>query len=280
MKTWYTITAKGEAAEIAIYDEIGAFGITAKTFMDDLKGLGEVKAITLRLNSPGGAVFDGVAIHNALQRHPATVTAHVDGIAASIASVIAMGADRVVMAENAMMMIHDPAGLVWGTAADMRQMADALDKVKASIITAYAAKTKLPDDELDAIMSAESWFTAAEAVAKGFADEVAQPVKMAASFDLTRYRNAPTALKNSAEIEARTRAEIAAYAAEVTSICAAAGAADKAAAFIAKNTPLDDVRAALLRERADADQTEIGNHHSAPIEPSAGWERVYARVGK
>ena len=127
LKRWYDF-APGERRRIVIYDEIGAFGIPAKAFLDELKALGPVAELTLRINSPGGSVFDGVAIYNALKRHDATVTVWIDGIAASIASMIAMAGDEVVMPENAMLVLHDPSGLVAGTASDMRAMAEALDR--------------------------------------------------------------------------------------------------------------------------------------------------------
>ena len=128
MKRWYEFRAQAKGAEIVIYDEIGAFGIPARAFLDELKALGPVGELTVRINSPGGSVFDGVAIYNALKRHDATITIWIDGIAASIASMIAMAGDGVVMPENAMLMLHDPSALVIGTAADMRGMAEALDK--------------------------------------------------------------------------------------------------------------------------------------------------------
>jgi ATP-dependent Clp endopeptidase proteolytic subunit ClpP len=202
MKSWYAIraatsgtagSAAGSDAEILIYDEIGAFGVTAKQFTDDLKAAGEAKTITLRLNSPGGSVFDGIAIHNALKRHPARTVVHIDGLAASIASVIAMAGDEVAMPENAMLMIHDPSGVVVGTSSDMRSTADALDRIKGGLIAAYRDKTGKPDDEIERLMAEETWLTASEAVALGFADRIEKPVRIAASFDLTRFRRPPAA---------------------------------------------------------------------------------------
>ena len=126
---------------MAIYDEIGAHGVSAKGFLAELGALPEGTPIDLRLNSPGGSVFDAVAIHNAILRHEGTVTVWIDGIAASAASYVAMAGDEIVMPENAFLMIHDPAGLVMGTAVDMRAMAEALDKVKGSLVQGYAAKS-------------------------------------------------------------------------------------------------------------------------------------------
>jgi ATP-dependent Clp protease protease subunit len=195
VKRWYEFRAQAKgAAEIVIYDEIGAFGIPAKAFLDELKALGPVAELTVRINSPGGSVFDGVAIYNALTRHPAKVTVWVDGIAASIASMVAMAGDEVVMPENAMLVLHDPSGLVMGTADDMRATADALDKMAAGMVAAYRDKSGRDDAEIEAMMAAETWLSAEEAVALGLADRLEEPVKMVAHFDLSRFRNAPPQL--------------------------------------------------------------------------------------
>ncbi|HBZ42502.1 MAG TPA: peptidase, partial [Maritimibacter sp.] len=191
MKSWYAIRARGTGAEVAIYDEIGAYGVSAKGFLAELGALPEGTPVDLRLNSPGGSVFDAVAIYNALKRHEGTVTVWIDGIAASAASYIAMAGDEIVMPENAFLMIHDPSGLAIGTAGDMRAMAEALDKIAGSLIRGYAAKSGKTDDEIAALMAAETWFDAADAVAAGFADRLAEPVRMAARFDIGRFRNAP-----------------------------------------------------------------------------------------
>jgi ATP-dependent Clp protease, protease subunit len=194
MRSWYQLRAQARGAEIAIYDEIGAFGIPAKAFLDELKALGPVAELTVRINSPGGSVFDGVAIYNALKRHGAAITVWIDGIAASIASMIAMAGDEVVMPENAMLMLHDPSGLVMGTASDMRTMAEALDRMKAGMVAAYREKSGRDDAEIEALMRNETWLSAQEAVDLGFADRVEKPVRMAAHFDLSRFRNTPSQL--------------------------------------------------------------------------------------
>jgi ATP-dependent protease ClpP protease subunit len=193
-RRWYDFRAQARAAEIVIYDEIGAFGIPAKAFLDELKALGPVGELTVRINSPGGSVFDGVAIYNALKRHGAAITVWIDGIAASIASMIAMAGDEVVMPENAMLVLHDPSGLVAGTAADMRAMAEALDRMKAGMVAAYRDKSGRDDAEIEALMRDETWLSAQEAVALGLADRVEAPVRMAAHFDLSHFRNPPPQL--------------------------------------------------------------------------------------
>jgi len=191
MASWYAIRARGTGAEVAIYDEIGAYGVSAKGFLAELGALPEGTPVDLRLNSPGGSVFDAVAIHNAIKRHEGMVTVWIDGIAASAASYIAMAGDEIVMPENAFLMIHDPAGLVMGTAEDMRAMAEALDKVKGSLVSGYAAKSGRTPEEVSALMGAETWFDASDAVAQGFADRLIEPVRIAATFDIGRFRNAP-----------------------------------------------------------------------------------------
>jgi ATP-dependent Clp protease protease subunit len=194
MRPWFEFRAQARGAEIVIYDEIGAFGIPAKAFLDSLKALGPVAELTVRINSPGGSVFDGVAIYNALKRHDARVTVWIDGIAASIASMIAMAGDEVVMPENAMLVLHDPSGLVAGTASDMRAMAEALDRMKAGMVAAYRDKSGRDNAEIEALMAAETWLSAEEAVALRLADRVEAPVRMAAHFDLSRFRNPPPQL--------------------------------------------------------------------------------------
>ena len=194
MNSWYTIRARAEGAELSIHDEIGAYGVSARQVIAELAALAPGTALELRINSPGGSVFDAVAIYNALKRHDGQVTVTIDGIAASAASYIAMAGDEIVMPENTFLMIHDPSGLVMGTAVDMRVMAETLDKIAGSLIRGYAAKSGQPDADIAALMAAETWFDAAEAVAAGLADRIAEPVRIAARFDVARFRNAPPAL--------------------------------------------------------------------------------------
>jgi ATP-dependent Clp protease protease subunit len=332
LKRWYDFRAQARGAEIVIYDEIGAFGIPAKAFLDELKALGPVPELTVRINSPGGSVFDGVAIYNALKHHDAVVTVWIDGIAASVASMIAMAGDEVVMPGNAMLVLHDPSGLVAGTAADMRATAEALDRMKAGMVAAYRDKSGRDDAEIEALMRDESWLSAREAVALGLADRVEQPVRMVAHFDLSRFRNTPPQLaalaatmapqeddmpdsaiqtaqrERDAEparqdaaapepepkpiepsrtgtepdpqptaqvidldaVRADERKATLAYVAEVHELCAIAGRGDLAAGFIAKATPVAQVRRALLEARAAEDEaTAIRSQvRPATIEPA------------
>ncbi len=200
MKKWYRIEAKKDrTAEILIYEQIGKnywddSGVSAKEFVKELNAL-DVDTITLRINSPGGNVFEGNVIYNALRAHPAEVDVHIDGIAASIASVIAMAGDTINIPENGMIMIHDPSGGTWGTSADMRKTAEALDKIKIGIIAAYRGKTDLENDTLAEMMTEETWMTAEEAVEQGFADVVGEPTHATAHFSqLKNFKNTPERL--------------------------------------------------------------------------------------
>lgn len=203
MKTWYQVTAKGpKRATIAIDGEIGAWGVTSAAFRRDIEALGSVENISVRLNSIGGDVGDGVAIFNELRDHPAKVTVNIVGYAASIASVIAMAGDTVNMADNAIFMIHDPSTIAFGNAAEMRKVAGILDKHRDAIVTSYMSRDALDMDEseLTDAMSEETWYTAAEARAAGFVDKVTKVAKesdteatasMLAGFDMSLFRNAP-----------------------------------------------------------------------------------------
>ena len=198
---WFTMrAAANNAAEISIYDEIGAWGVSAEQFKNELVGLGKnLKQIDLHIHSPGGSVFDGIAIYNLIKNHPANVTVYVDGLAASMASVIAMAGNTVVMPENAMMMIHKPWGVAGGDADEMRKYADLLDKLEDTLIPAYAAKTGKSTEELAEMLKVETWLNGRECVEHGFADELAEPVQAMASLKSKRledYQHMPKAIKD------------------------------------------------------------------------------------
>lgn len=185
-KSWYRMArrkAGGDDAEVSIaeidlYDEIGSWGIRAKDFIRDLKGLGEVDEILLAIHSPGGDVFDGLAIYQALLSHPARVVARIDGLAASMASVVAMAADEILMAPTAMMMIHNPWSSAAGDADDLRKEADLLDKAKESLLAAYGRRAER--EQAAAWMDEETWFSGQEALEAGLADGLLEERRMAA----------------------------------------------------------------------------------------------------
>ena len=191
----FHMAAKDGVGEIFIYDDIGSGffsdGVTPKSFAEDLKALGVVRTLNIFINSPGGSVFDGVAIHNQIKRHSARKNVFIDGIAASIASVIAMAGDEINIAANGFIMIHEPWSCACGNASDLRRTADQLEKINDTIINTYAARTGTPENIIADLMAAETWMNAEEAVELGFADNITDEVALAAKFDLSQFQNVP-----------------------------------------------------------------------------------------
>ena len=191
-----TIKMKADdSAEVLVYDVIGEDifgGISAKEFRAQIKDV-KAKSLNVRINSPGGSVVEGAAMMTALDEFKGEITVDIDSMAASAASVLAMAGDKVRMASNALMMIHDPYSMVMGGADEMRRTADLLDKVKGQIIDAYMRRSKKNRKELSKMMGDETWFTGAEAVAAGLADEATGAQALAASFDMSKfpYRKTP-----------------------------------------------------------------------------------------
>lgn len=159
-------------ATIFLYDEIGYWGIDAAEFADELSKV-TAKTIHLRINSPGGDVFDARAMITAIRAHHARVIAHIDGLAASAASFLALACEEVEIAEGAMIMIHRPWGWSSGTADELRASAAVLDQVEGSMLDDYERKTGKPREELAAMLAAETWLTAEESLEHGFVDRIA-----------------------------------------------------------------------------------------------------------
>ena len=163
-------------AEILLYGVIGDDGywdeVTSKEFAEQLKEVEDAETISVRINSPGGDVFAGQAIYSMLKRCKAQIVVYIDGLAASIASLVAMAGDKIIMPKNSMMMIHKPWTISAGNANDMRQQADTLDKVEESMLAAYVEKTGLAEDEIKQLLADETWLTASMALEKGFCDEI------------------------------------------------------------------------------------------------------------
>jgi ATP-dependent protease ClpP protease subunit len=185
--TWYAMEqeidaegVKSSKAEIFIYDEIGGFEVNANQFIGELENLGEVEQIDLRISSPGGSIIEGNVIFNAIKRHAANVTVYIDGMAASMASVIAMAGDEIIMADNALLMIHNPWTVSIGDSEQLRKDADLMDKMKSAIINAYG-RSNYSEEELEELMDATTWFTAEEAMEAGFIDGTTEGLKAAAS---------------------------------------------------------------------------------------------------
>ena len=193
--------AAGEASTIQIFDQIGedwygGSGLSAKQFSDVLNEIGN-GPLLVEINSPGGNVWDGLSIYNQLRGRKAPVTTRVVGIAASIASIIALAGDRVEMADAALMMIHDPSGMAAGTSEDMRKMADALDQHAEVLVGVYAKKTGRSPESIRAAMKAETWFTTAEALAFGLVDKPIKQLAMAAKWHPRAVtKTAPETVKN------------------------------------------------------------------------------------
>lgn len=219
----YRIRMKAnKTAEVLIYDDIGEGwfgGISAKTFAEELRALGAgIETLNIRINSPGGDVFDGLAIYNTLRRYQAQKNVSIDGMALSIASVIALAGDKVSMAENAMFMIHDPWGVVMGTAEDMRKQGDLMDTVKENLVSTYERRVvqtlgAAPNGEdygerIREMMSAETWMTASQAVEEGFIDEVTADMAMAAHFDPKRFKNVPPGLRAKIKAQPTPRSDL------------------------------------------------------------------------
>ena len=192
---WYHIenSIAGGPATLSIYGEISYWGVTASDMIAELAGV-TADVLNVHVNSPGGEIFDGIAIKNALEQHPATVNVTIDSLAASIASVIAMAGDTISMAPGSQMMIHDGSGLCVGNGADMHAMAELLDRQSDNIANIYAARAGGTAEEWRTRMRAETWYTADEAVAAGLADKVLparqRPAQPDNSWDLSVFNYA------------------------------------------------------------------------------------------
>lgn len=195
------VSKKEDKGEILIYDDIGPdyWGlIGVATIANALKELGDVKELTVRINSGGGSVFEGVGIYNQLKTHAAKVTIQIDALAASIASIIAMAGDQIVMAENALMMIHNPMGFTFGDRAEHMKTVELLDSITETLVGTYAKRTGQTAEDITAWMNAETWMTAAQAKERGFADTVGENKGVEAKLTnpgVYNYRHVPDQLK-------------------------------------------------------------------------------------
>ena len=205
---WYSLKENKheDRAEVFIFDEIGFFGVTAQEFVKEISAI-KASNIDLRLNTPGGNVFEGMAIFNALQSHPAKITTHIDGLAASIGSVIALAGDEINMAKNAFMMIHESWTIVLGGAADLRKEAEVLDKIDLMIADVYAAHTGEDLEVISQLMAEETWFTAQEAFDIGLIDNIIGESNQENHFDLSVFNHAPKELISAKVNESREYTE-------------------------------------------------------------------------
>lgn len=190
MSKWYSIKAlaDGKSVDVEIYDEIGFWGVTARDFVAELNDKAkDATQINLHLNSPGGEVYDGIAIQNVLKNHPAQVTAYIDGLAGSMATIVALAGDTIEIADNAYVMIHNPSWIVFGEADDMTKGAELLTKMAEGMASEYAAKMGITTAEARELMNAETWYRGQEAVDAGYADKTYSGREMVAHFDAKRF---------------------------------------------------------------------------------------------
>jgi len=193
---WFAIDVENEGAEISIFDEIGGFGISVAQFKDAFDLVRDQKEVRLLLNSPGGAVTEGMALYNLLSGVRAKLVVEVLGLAASIASIVALAGRELVMDEGSYYMIHNPWTITWGDADQLRKDAEVLDKMRGELVNIYSSRSGLSAKEVGAMMDEETWLTADEAKEKGFATTVKRAKAAALAFDVSRigFQHVPQAL--------------------------------------------------------------------------------------
>ena len=188
-ENWYNINSKAsKVVDVYIFDEIGMGGVNAQGFIEEIKSFKD-SPMNLHINCVGGDVFDGMAIYNIIKKRTAKTTVYIEGIAASMGSVIALAADNVVMAENSLFMIHNAWGGAMGEAKEMKKTAKLLDKISGEIADIYVKKTKLPYDKVKEMMDEETWLNAEEALELGFIDSISDAIKVAAKYDVSKFKN-------------------------------------------------------------------------------------------
>ena len=189
-KNWNNIKAEAssKSADVYIFDEIGTFGLTAQSFIEEIKSYKDTP-MSLHINCVGGDVFEGMAIYNVLKKRTAKTTVYIEGIAASMGSVIALAGDEVVMAENSLFMIHNAWGGAMGEATEIRKTAALLDKISGEIADIYTKKTNLPYNRVKEMMDEETWLSADEAFNLGFIDSISDAIKVAAKYDVSKFKN-------------------------------------------------------------------------------------------
>lgn len=279
-REWYRFEAKAQdAADIYVYGDIGKSfwdddTVTASKFIADLGALPEsVKTIRVHVNSRGGSVFEAHAIANALRAQRTdkgrTVETYIDGLAASAATIITSAGNPIRIADNAMMMVHEPSAVEMGTSKVMRKMADALDGIRNSIVAAYRWVSSKSEDELSAMMEATTWMDPAEAVANGFATEIVQGAQVTACLtpaDVSRLGEVPEKFR--ARLDAltqKTNTPPAAAAADVLRLCREGECLDEAEALITAGATLPQVEAkvAAVTQQRQAARTRADQIRAA-----------------
>jgi ATP-dependent Clp endopeptidase proteolytic subunit ClpP len=276
---WYAFknsSDKSGEVELSIYDEIGAFGIGAKEFIAELR---EYKGqhVHVRINSPGGEIIDGSAIANALNRHEGGVTVHIDGLAASMASYIAMSGKPTYMSENALLMIHNPWTLAAGEADDLRKQADLLDTMKSTLVRGYQRKSGMPAEEISKLMDEETWLTALEATALGFVDAIEDGIPAAASAKDLRHRFDTFAKRMDESNSVAPEVEVAAPAVEVAVEEAPAAVEAEVAPEVTEEPAAEE---AAPEARADDSAEKLAALEAEKAEAIARAEAAEAELAK
>ena len=188
-RNWFEIKAESsKVVDVYIFDEVGTFGVNAQSFIEEIKAH-KGQPMNLHLNCVGGDVFEGMAIYNVIKKRKAKTTVYIEGIAASMGSVIALAADKVIMAENSLFMIHNAFGGAMGEAKEMRKTAAVLDKISNEIPDIYTKKTNLPFGKIKEMMDEETWLNADEAFELGFVDSISDAINVAAKYDISKFKN-------------------------------------------------------------------------------------------
>lgn len=271
MSSWYSIknSSRSDRPEyrISIHDDIGLWGVTARTFIEEFNAIPADAAIKLHVHSGGGDVFEALAMYHVLAPHSARITAHIDGLAASAASLIIMAAGSIEIPENAYLMIHNPISYTGGDHDDLRGVADLVENLRNSFAAIYAARTGRSQEDVQALMKATTWMNGAEAVAAGFADVMLESLAAVACLspaELAKHPTAPQALIAPAAPEtleaetnpaaASTDPETEALAATTTEEPAPVALAADQVADLCAAAGLADITASLIRTSATADQ--------------------------
>jgi len=288
---WYAFRAAAadDTTEVLIYGDIGDSwyddSVTAAQFVKDLQAI-DTANLVVRINSFGGSVPDGLAIYNALRRYPGTVTVGIDGVALSIASLIAMAGKTITMAENAMMMIHAPWTGVLGNAAEMRRQADLLDRFAASMASSYTAKSGMSEADVLALLQDgdDHWYSAAEAVAAGFADEITSAVEAMASarFDPKRFRSVPAAAAAYMALKEQSMPTLNPAAQNPATPAVSTATAAPAAGYVRGATESTEIRGmfAAFKGREGVDDMLVDVLANPAVTPEAASRQLLAHLGK
>ena len=209
---WYKAQKINDQVEVDLFDEIGGWGIYAKELKDELSNMigNPTEEVLVNINSPGGSVFEGIEIYNYLKGLPNKVTVKINSLAASIATVIALGADELEISESAFFMIHNPWTMAGGEAEDLRKQADVLDKIKETILSIYEKNSNLSRERLTALMNEETWLTGAEALEYGFATRLTEGLAVAAKATtglVKNFKNVPNNLEMAEELKVEETTE-------------------------------------------------------------------------